>query len=40
MTRDEVATAFFVQLGEGHVTFGVRLTVFWLHHVLADRLAA
>ncbi len=39
MTRDEVAAAFFVKLGSGQVTFGVRLTVHWLHHVLADRLA-
>lgn len=39
MTRDEAAAAFFAQLGDGAVTFGVRLTVFWLRHVLADRLA-
>jgi putative DNA primase/helicase len=38
MTRGEAAAAFFAQLGEGPVTFGVRLTVFWLRHVLADRL--
>ena len=40
MTRDEVAAAFFAQLGNGRVTFGVRVTVFWMRHVLADRLAA
>lgn len=40
LTRDEAAAAFFLQLGDGPVTFGVRLTVFWLRHVLADRLAA
>jgi putative DNA primase/helicase len=40
MTRDEVATAFFAQMGDGAVTFGARLTVFWLRHVLVDRLAA
>lgn len=40
MTCDEVATAFFAQMGDGAVTFGARLTVFWLRHVLADRLAA
>jgi hypothetical protein len=38
MTRGEAAAAFFAQLGEGPVTFGVRLTVFWLRHVLADRM--
>lgn len=40
MTRDEVAAAFFAQLGNGRVTFGVRVTVFWLRHVLGERLAA
>lgn len=40
MTRDETAAAFFTQLGDGPVTFGARLTVFWLRHVLAERLAA
>lgn len=40
MTHDEAAGAFFDQLGDGAVTFGVRLTVFWMRHVLADRLAA
>jgi len=40
MTRDEAAAAFFAQLGDGPVTFGVRLTAFWMRHVLADRLAA
>lgn len=40
MTRDEAAAAFFTQLGDGPVTFGARLTVFWLRHVLAERLAA
>lgn len=40
MTRDEVAAAFFAELGDGAVTLGVRLTAFWLRYVLADRLAA
>lgn len=40
MTRDEVATAFFAQLGDRPVTFGVRVTAYWLQHALGERLAA
>lgn len=40
VTRDEVAAAFFAQMGEGAVTFGARLTCYWCRHVLVDRLAA
>jgi hypothetical protein len=39
MTRDEAAAAFFARLGGRPVTFGVRVTVFWMRHVLAERLA-
>lgn len=40
MTRDEAAAAFFAQVDAMPVTFGARVTVFWLRHVLAERLAA
>lgn len=40
MTRDEAADAFFTHLADRPLTFGVRLTAFWMRHVLVDRLAA
>ena len=40
MTREDAAAAFFKQLGDRPVSFGVRLTAFWMREVLAERLAA